>query len=552
MRRGRHASTHHYVISGSLALALGACADDGTISSSTTDDGDPGASDTDPALVNWQPARGISITEIEANQGTRVAITGEGGEWRGPDQRNMLLVSNRDTLIRVHFEVDEGWRPREVMARLTLDVGAAAPIVKDQIMLVNDGSSRNSLTRTFYFGLVAENGETVPGARISVELLEGDYDVDTSVPERVNVAPASGPQLLGFESDPMQMKVMLVPIRYTGGEGDERVPNLDEANVDTLIDALYEHNPVSEIIYQVRGAVEYDEPMENLGSLLPLMAALKQHDGVDPNIYYHAFIDIGCPVVGCGSSGVAGIAVVAGSTQNAGTTRVGASVFWTSQTDNIEMTTGTFVHEIGHNQGLAHVACPGVDAASPDPGYPYDKGMIGEWGFGIRSLTLHSPTSSHDYMTYCGNTWGSDWTYLKTYERIRTLTSWDFADAGHEAGAGDEAGLDEWVMGEELVVGALYPDGTEQWFALDGAIEVEEIAGGETLAFELDGRSIEQPVVLRTLSDGETQWVIAPLPEGRHIDEVERLEHRRGGEVRRVLTRDDIEVDLVAGTDITL
>jgi hypothetical protein len=343
----------------------------------------------------------------------------------------------------------------------------------------------------------------------------------------------------------MQMKVLLVPIHYTGA-GQDRMADLSAANVKTLIDSLYEENPVQEIIYQVRGHIGYDQPMVNLGALLPLMAAVKSKDGADPNVYYHAFIDIGCPVVGCGNYGVAGIAQMAGSGQNASLSRVAASVFWLDNNGGVERTADTFVHELGHNQGLAHVACPGVDAAGPDPSYPYKNGKIGEWGFGIRSFTLHNPTAAHDYMSYCGNSWGSDWTFLKTYERIRTLTSWDMG-----ADMGESPDDSEWVMGEQLVIGALYPDGTEQWFTLPGGIDVEEIVADETLAFGVDGQEIEQPIVIRTLSDGQTRWVVAPLPEGTQIGAVDQVTHLRHGEVRRVVPGHEIVKDLVGGTEIT-
>lgn len=531
-------------------LGLGACTDDGM---SVGEDGDlaenPAGDDSDDpqeSQLRWVPARGISIMEIEANQGTRVALTGDDGDWVGPGQRNMKLVSDRDTLLRVHWTVADGWQPHEVKARLTLDVGDGRPIVREQTRMVDGDSTRTSLDRTFYFGLVADDGETVPGAKIEVELLEADVEQNSKLPIEVQTAPAGGSQLIGFESDPMQMKVVLVPIHYTGA-GNDRRPDLGDKNVKRLIDSLYEENPVQEIKYQVRGEIGYEEPMVNLGALLPLMAAVKSKDGADPNIYYHAFIDIGCPVVGCGNYGVAGIAQMSGSGQNASLTRVAASVYWEDKNGNIARTADTFVHELGHNQGLAHVACPGVNAAGPDPNYPYENGKIGEWGFGIRSFTLHNPTASHDYMTYCGNSWGSDWTFLKTYERIRTLTSWDMGAAADMGEAPDS----EWVMGEQLVIGAMYPDGTEQWFTLPGGIDVEEIVPDETLAFGVGGQEIEQPTVIQTLSDGETQWVVAPLPEGTDITAVDQVTHLRRGEVRRVVPRAEIVKDLVGGTDIT-
>jgi hypothetical protein len=564
MRHIRHASFRSFahvstprpglgvVLAAALGLSLGACADDGSLDEPTggTPDGsesDPDPDPTDPQSkeAKWVPARGISILEVEANQGTRVALTGESGEWFGANQRNMRLLSNRDTLLRVHWKVADGWQPHEVKARMTLDLGnGQPPIVQEQIKLVSGDSTRTALDRTFYFGLAADQGVAVPGARVQVELLEPDTDQNTSLAAGVPLSPASGPELVGFEAEPMQLKVMLVPIHYTGN-GNDRMPDLSEANVKLLIDSLHEENPVQEVRYQVRGHIGYDKPMTNLGSLLPLLSAVKSKDKADPNVYYHGFIDIGCPVVGCGSFGVAGIALMAGDKQNASNSRVAATVFWASKSGSISRTVGTFVHEVGHNQGLAHVACAGLEAAYPDPNYPYEGGKIGEWGFGIRSFSLHNPASSHDYMSYCGNSWGSDWTYLKAYNRIRTLTSWDFG--GSEMNA---AGSDEWVMGEQLVVGALYPDGTEEWFTLPGAIDVEEIAANETLAVALGGQEFEQPTVVHTLSDGQTQWVVAPLPEGIDIAAVDQVTHLRGGELRRVITRDEIAKDLVGGTEI--
>jgi hypothetical protein len=543
MRQFRHPSFRVFLILS--ALGLGACSDDSMFVEDGDVADDPDPDDPQNSELRWVPARGISILEIEANQGTRVALTGEEGEWVGPSQRNMKLVSDRDTLLRVHWTVDDGWKPHEVKARMTLDVGDGKPIVREQTKVVSGDSTRTALDRTFYFGLVADEGETVPGAKVRIELLESHVEQNTSLEKAVQMAPASGSELIGFEADPMHMKVVLVPIHYTG-DGNDRMPDLNEANVKTLIDALYEENPVQEIKYQVRGQIGYDKPMVNLGALLPIMSAVKSKDGADPNIYYHAFIDIGCPVVGCGAYGVAGIAQMAGSGENASLSRVAASVWW-DKNGSVKRTADTFVHELGHNQGLAHVACPGVNAAGPDPNYPYPNGKIGEWGFGIRSFTLHNPTATHDYMSYCGNAWGSDWTFLKTYDRIRKLTSWDMGAAEMGASAED----DEWVMGEQLVIGAMYPDGTEQWFTLPGGIDVEEIVPDETLAFDIDGQEIEQPTVIRTLSDGETQWVVAPLPEGMGLDAVEQVKHVRHGEIRRVVPRAEIVRDLVGGSDIT-
>ena len=84
--------------------------------------------------------------------------------------------------------------------------------------------------------------------------------------------------------------------------------------------------------------------------------------------------------------------------------------------------TETVIHEIGHNQGLAHIYCPNASspAAGADPSYPYADGHIGIWGFSIRSFELYPPDIGHDYMTYCASQWPST---AGTTNRIPTLAT---------------------------------------------------------------------------------------------------------------------------------
>jgi hypothetical protein len=487
---------------------------------SDTDTTDDGTEAGEPAV--WVPALGIGITEVEANQGTRVPIGAADGAWVDGTGRNTFLAGDRDTLIRVHYDIDEGWAPHDVMARLTIDHPTLdEPIVHEQtIMMVATESTPTSLARTFYFGLIQAAGETIPGSTYQVELFELDVDQNPALPQMANVTPSNGLQPIGFESDPMQIKIVLVPIHYTG-DGKNLLPDLGETNLNTLIDRLYEQNPVQEVIYQVRPeTVAYTQTLNSLGTLLPMMSQTKQSDGADANVYYHAIINTGCFVEGCAQAGTVGIAQLTSDSKNDSLMRVAASILF-----EIDSTADTFVHEVGHNQGFSHVYCPDGNSAGNDPAYPYEDGEIGNWGFGIRAFDLHNPTASHDYMTYCGNTWPSDWTFNKAYFRIRELTSWDFESVG--------GGDDNSTIGNELLVGALYADGSEEWFTLAGGIDPEEIRPGEELEFEFDGQVMPMPAVVRTLSDDQTQWVFAPLPTDRFAD-IDAITHVHEGTRRPV------------------
>ena len=382
MRRVRHCPTRVSVISvislmAALALGPVACIGDDSVpgtadtnnTNGATDPGSDHAGDTDGTYTPddpdddgvWIPALGIDIVEVEANQGTRVVIGGPDGEWIDGASRNTYLLSDRDTLIRVHYTVADGWEPHDVKALLTVQSPGGQPVTHEQELEVTGDSSPTALNRTFYFGLVAELGEAVPGTTYQVDLFARPRDQDPAWPGGSD--PAAGPQQIGFEGDPMRIKVMLVPIRYTG-DGNDLLPELTDEHVRQLIDGLYEHNPSRSSTRSARSRSSTTSP-DQLGSLLPLMAAAKQKDGADANVYYHALIDIGCSVVGCASSG-------GGHRRARRPTSTPRSTGWPRHSGSATPTSTaeTFVHEVGHNQGFSHVACPGADAAGPDPSSP--------------------------------------------------------------------------------------------------------------------------------------------------------------------------------------
>ncbi len=487
-------------------LALGACSVES--GDAATDVGDEQTETTTDEPAELTLARGISIDEIELNQGTRVPI-GFGGDWvDGPDRLG-FLISSRDSLLRVHFSVEDGWIPREIEARLTLGYPDGTSETLSQVRMVEESSQPHSLDGTFWFGIAAELGQTVAGTTYQLELWETTPGAGAELEEGLPVNPAEGPKLIGFESVPMQIKVLLVPIEYNG-----KVPDLSEAVQQQIVNNLYEQNPTNEIIWDVHSPVPYDSNLTNLGSLLSVMSQLRSAEGADPNLYYHALVDIG----GASLGGVLGISNLAGNNKVDSGSRVSATVLWSA---NPSTGADTFTHETGHAQGLSHVECPNGGAAGPDPAYPHDNGRIGNWGFGIRRFLMYDPDDAFDYMSYCGPSWVSDWTWNKTYKRIKTLTSWDIEDA-----SGSAEPL------ETLLIGAIYPDGSREWWTVPGAINPEEISGQDRFEFELDGELIEGWGELDVLSDGKTQWVKVALPAAP--ERLGAITHIRGDQVQSI------------------
>lgn len=375
---------------------------------------DDGASDQNEATeTGGEPAlaRGITITEIEANQGVRVPVT-EGGQWIDLDARARPLLASRDAMLRVHFRVDPEWTARDVEARLTLELEDGATVERAQILTVGGDSDPSELDGAFWFELAADAGEADPGVRFRVELwdLSGD---GASLDEGTPFSPVDAAAPVGFEAVDMRIKVVIVPIEYEG-----HAPEISDELLLDFVDTLYEHNPVVEVVYQLHEPLVFDQNLPGLSAILPALVDLREAEAAEANVYYHAILDVGTASYG----GQRGFSNIADDTPGGASERVSVTLLWAG---NPAAAVRTFTHETGHGQGLQHVECPNQAPAGSDPEFPHPDGSIGSWGVAVRSVEVHDPSDTFDYMSYCEPSWVSDWTWDKTFDRIATLTSWD-------------------------------------------------------------------------------------------------------------------------------
>jgi hypothetical protein len=484
-----------------VAMLLAACSVDGAGGGGEDFVGDSEGPDT--SVLSQMPARGIEIREIEVNQASRVVI-GEGGDWVDVEQRSLGLIASRDSLVRVHYRVAPGWIPHAIEARLTLEYPDGTQQVLSAIKQVEGDSTLDPLDGGFWFSLSAGAGQTEAQIEYRVELWETGDDVGETMPELAWANPDEGTRPIGFEAIPLELKVVLVPIHYLPAD---KTPMLDDAAIAELIDDLYEQNPTNSVVYDVRDPVDYASSINDISVLLPLLSELKTTDQADANVYYHALIDVGMPTIG----GLRGIGNIVGDSEAEGAMRVAATVYWSADTS---LAAETFTHEIGHNQGLVHVACPNTEADGIQSEFPHGDGLIGDWGAGVRRLQVFDPDVTFDYMSYCGPSWVSDWTWNQTRARIATLTAWDY-EGGTEPS-------DTWTL-----IGALQTDGTTHWWTAPGEVDPERVGGSDRVTFVTDeGEVVEQWAQVDTLSDGVTQWIKVELPIG--FDRIAALTHQRG------------------------
>ena len=92
------------------------------------------------------------------------------------------------------------------------------------------------------------------------------------------------------------------------------------------------------------------------------------------------------------------------------------------------------IHELGHNLNLSHAPCSPWGISGVDPDYPYEFGVIGNWGFDILNEEVHGPETSTDIMGYCFTR--PQWISAYHFEKARR---WRSGLRSSSQGAGDAA-----------------------------------------------------------------------------------------------------------------
>lgn len=460
------------------------------------------------------PARGIQITEVTVDQGVRVPVA-RGGELVGPNERNQPILQGRPAVFRAFYEVDPGYATRAIYGVLYVEQLGGEVITSYESFVQTSEEPCDeqwiydcrygSSTGSFVWRVPAE--DMLPGVRYRVELFETAPGHEDDVSDKIPLYPTDGGlAIVGVEESYMKMRVVLVPFDHALSADCADPPDLSEevgtdydGNPRTVADFFAERllaqNPVDEVDIMVHDVVPYYGSLTG-SQLLYELQQMRFEENAPPEYYYYG-VARPCD----GGPDFSGVAQLGGPSQDEAGSRVGWGVYHQS----VSTTAETFVHEIGHEQGRRHIACNGEEGG-PDNSYPdHPEGDTESWGIDVMAQPVSiQPPSSHDYMTYCGTTWVSEWGWAKVAPWIQTISSWELEGVG----APD-------ATKQTLLFGRVAADGTTDWFLADGWFDPTRASEGHTVqAWAGDELVAESAAVWTEYERSEDFHVVVPVPEG--------------------------------------
>lgn len=360
-----------------------------------------------PLPPQYGLARTTHLERVTLFQSVGIDIMREGGAVSTPASP---VIAGRALRVRVYLEGGAG---SLVLGRLRWESGGTTTLFVGSMHV--QGTSQDTNPSSLFEFTVPQELVT-PDATFAVDILEDEGEsFDTASAARF---PRDGSTAALGAEDVMHIDVRIVPIRY-GFDGSMRMPDVAAREIVALREHIEAVFPVSQASVSVLAPQDYDaelapDDFDDHVDALHQVIAWRANDAPPNAVYYVGLI---APEDTFGEYCAGGcFAGVAPRNETNSAFQRASLVVWYGAT-----TSGwTTLHELGHTQGRAHVDCGGVSGA--DPEYPYADGVVGVWGFDRRVGEFLEP-SRHDFMSYCGDEWVSDYTYAAMAERVRALRS---------------------------------------------------------------------------------------------------------------------------------
>lgn len=348
-------------------------------------------------------ASDIAVREIAVLQAGKISIMSDG---EPVESRVADVIAGKDGVLRVYADIDAGFTPRVLSARLSLLNGDELERVFHK-RTVSAASSEATWTSTFN---IEVPGELITSSTsYAVEIVE----CDTSPPVGTPIAPkfpADGTAPLAAR-DVGRLKLVYVPLNVPNGV----TPNVSPERLDLYTSYLASMFPVAGVDHSLGAPLNISASIDRTGpgwtEALVEIRLRHEADNAPNDVYYYGLFEPS-EVNYCRQGCVAGVGYVPEAGNNARHYRVAMGLSRGTRGD-----AETMAHEIGHTHGRPHSPCGGPDSA--DPNYPHSGAQIGWWGFEATN-TLHAPDRT-DIMGYCQNPWVSDYVYRLLTERVATI-----------------------------------------------------------------------------------------------------------------------------------
>lgn len=349
-------------------------------------------------------ARGVTLTDVDLYQVVQVPLARAGASVAS----EVPLVAGKDAVVHVGFALDDGFAPRDLVARLTLTGVDAAPVeLTKEVSASTDPSWWES---GFAFSLPGPL--VVPGLGLQVELLEASPGAAGALrPASWSSAP------LPITDVGAPTRIVVVPIQYDA-DGSGRLPDTSAAQLELDRARVRSMFPTPDVQLELGPTWVWDGALvagDGSGwvEILAAFANDMHGPGSDPAAYYVGLVQPVPTDVDYGS-GIYGMSFssIVWSDAHA---RSSIALGWGNETY-----ADVFAHELGHAHGLFfHAPCGGADAE--DPKYPYPSGSTGVPGFDVAAGTFNLPDYHYDLMSYCFPLWVSDYNYGKLFARTQAL-----------------------------------------------------------------------------------------------------------------------------------